>query len=69
MLRNLKKQIAIRLFNKFSSLKKNKVWRNHFWLRWYYIDTVRINEEMIREYVKYQEKHEYEDSQLSLNKM
>ncbi|MDE9445473.1 IS200/IS605 family transposase, partial [Xenorhabdus bovienii] len=33
------------------------------------VDTVGINEEMIRKYVKYQEKHEHEDNQLSLKGM
>ncbi|HBK4626256.1 TPA: transposase, partial [Klebsiella michiganensis] len=30
-------------------------WGNHFWARGYCVDTVGINEEMIRKYVKYQE--------------
>ena len=35
----------------------------------YCVDTVGINEEMIRKYVKYQEKHEVEESQLPLKEV
>ncbi|MHB6984920.1 transposase, partial [Klebsiella michiganensis] len=42
---------------------------NHFWARGYCVDTVGINEEMIRKYVKYQEKHEVEESQLPLKEV
>ncbi|NHB98585.1 IS200/IS605 family transposase [Photorhabdus stackebrandtii] len=66
---HLKGRTAIRLFNKFPYLRKKKLWGNHFWARGYGVDTVGINEEMIRKYVKYQEKHEHEDNQLSLKGM
>lgn len=33
------------------------------------MDTVSVNAEMIRKYLKYQEKHEQEENQLSLNGM
>ncbi|MDE9459729.1 IS200/IS605 family transposase [Xenorhabdus bovienii] len=65
VLGHLKGRTAIRLFNKFPYLRKKKLWGNHFWARGYCVDTVGINEEMIRKYVKYQEKHEHEDNQLS----
>ncbi|KAA5959672.1 IS200/IS605 family transposase, partial [Pantoea sp. VH_18] len=35
----------------------------------YCVDTVGVNAEMIRKYVKYQEKHEVEDKQLSLHEV
>ncbi|ECJ2646619.1 IS200/IS605 family transposase, partial [Salmonella enterica subsp. diarizonae] len=54
---------------KFPYQRKNKLWGNHFWARGYCVDTVGINEEMIRKYVKYQEKHEVEDSQLPLKEV
>ncbi|CDH07254.1 transposase (fragment) [Xenorhabdus bovienii str. oregonense] len=69
VLGHLKGRTTIRLFNKFSYLRKKKLWGNHFWSRGYYVDTVGINEEMIRKYVKYQKKHEHEDNQLSLKGM
>ncbi|MCW7764520.1 IS200/IS605 family transposase [Photorhabdus luminescens] len=69
VLGHLKGRTAIRLFNKFPYLRKKKLWGNHFWARGYCVDTVGINEEMIRKYVKYQEKHEHEDNQLSLKGM
>jgi putative transposase len=30
-------------------------WGNHFWARGYFVNTVGINEDHIRRYVKYQE--------------
>ncbi|WP_426576264.1 IS200/IS605 family transposase [Xenorhabdus stockiae] len=69
VLGHLKGRTAIRLFNKFPYLRKKKLWGNHFWSRGYCVDTVGVNEEMIRKYVKYQEKHEHEDNQLSLKGM
>lgn len=66
---HLKGRTAIRLFNKFPYLRKHKLWGNHFWAKGYCVDTVGVNAEMIRKYVKYQEKHEQEENQLSLNGM
>ena len=31
-------------------------WGNHFWSRGYFVDTVGVNEEIIRRYVRHQEK-------------
>ena len=43
------------------------MWGNHFWQRGYFVDSVGINEEIIRRYVKYQEKVEkQEQAQLAL---
>lgn len=66
---HLKGRTAIRLFNKFPYLRKKKLWGDHFWAKGYCVDTVGVNAEMIRRYVKYQEKHEVEDNQLSLQGM
>ncbi|WP_316675474.1 IS200/IS605 family transposase [uncultured Tolumonas sp.] len=63
---HLKGRTAIRLFNKFPYLRKHKLWGNHFWAKGYCVDTVGVNAEMIKKYVKYQEKHELDDKQLSL---
>ncbi|CAJ0999184.1 IS200/IS605 family transposase [Serratia marcescens] len=66
---HLKGRTAIRLFSKFPYLRKHKLWGNHFWAKGYCVDTVGVNAEMIRKYVKYQEKHEADDKQLSLHEV
>ena len=52
----LKGRTALRVFTKFSYLRKKPYWGNHFWAKGYCVDTVGINPDMIRKYVKYQEK-------------
>jgi putative transposase len=54
----LKGRTAIRVFNKFQRLKQKPYWGNHFWSRGYCVDTVGLDEEMVRKYIKYQEKEE-----------
>ena len=54
----LKGRTAIRVFQKFPDLKKKPYWGNHFWSPGYCIDTVGVNAEMIRKYVKYQEQND-----------
>ena len=49
---------AIRVFNKFRHLKQKPYWGNHFWARGYCVDTVGLDAEKIRKYVKYQEDQE-----------
>lgn len=66
---HLKARTAIRLFNKFSYLRKHKLWGNHFGARGYCVDSVGVNAEMIRKYLKYQDKYELEEKQLSLSDM
>ncbi|HDV5300785.1 TPA: IS200/IS605 family transposase, partial [Vibrio cholerae] len=58
----LKGRSAIRLFNKFRHIRK-KLWGNHFWARGYFVDTVGVNEEIIRRYVRHQDKKELEQEQ------
>ncbi|VAW11095.1 IS1004 transposase [hydrothermal vent metagenome] len=50
--------MAIKLFKSYPNLKKKPYWGNHFWARGYFVSTVGLDEEMIRKYVKYQEKEE-----------
>ncbi len=57
----LKGRTAIRIFNKFKELKQKTYWSNHFWSKGYCVDTVGLDEEMIRKYVKYQEKKDKRD--------
>ncbi len=63
----LKGRTAIRVFNKFKDLKSRPYWGNHFWARGYCVDTVGLDEEKIRAYVKYQEKREREAEQNDLD--
>ena len=51
----VKGRTAIRVFNKFRHLKNKPYWGNHFWARGYCVDTLGLDAEMIRKYVKYQE--------------
>ena len=51
----IKGRTAIRVLNKFRHLKQKPYWGNHFWARGYCVDTVGLDSEMIRKYVKYQE--------------
>lgn len=53
----LKGKSAIRIFNLIPEIRK-KYWGNHFWARGYCVDTVGMDMERIRKYVKYQEKLE-----------
>ena len=55
---HLKGRTAIRIMKKFQYLRKKPYWGNHFWTRGYCVDTIGVNEEHIRKYVKYQEKQE-----------
>ncbi|MEM0941844.1 MAG: transposase [Bacteroidota bacterium] len=49
---------AIRVLNRFKQLKQRSYWGHHFWVRGYCVDTVGLDQEMIRKYVKYQENQE-----------
>jgi putative transposase len=54
----IKGRTAIRVFNKFRRLKTKPYFGNHFWARGYCVDTVGLDAEMIRKYVRYQEAQE-----------
>ncbi len=59
----LKGKTAIRIFNKNKELKQKLYWGNHFWSKGYCVDTVGLDEEMIRRYVKFQnDKDKREDN-------
>ena len=51
----VKGRTAIRILNKHRKLKQKPYWGNHFWTRGYCVDTVGLDAEMIRKYVKYQD--------------
>lgn len=44
----LKGKIAIKLFKTYPQLKLKPYWRNHFWSRGYFVNTVGMNEDHIR---------------------
>ena len=54
----IKGRTAIRLFNRFRKLKEKPYWGNRFWARGYCVDTVGLDSEMVRKYIKYQEQKE-----------
>jgi len=51
----LKGKSALRMFKKYPEIRK-QYWGSHFWSRGYYVSTVGKNEEMIRQYIKDQDK-------------
>jgi len=62
----LKGRTAIRVFNRFKELKNKPYWGNKFWARGYCVDTVGLDSDMIRKYVKYQEQKEKRSEQRDL---
>ena len=59
----IKGRTAIRILNKYKELKQKPYWGNHFWSRGYCVDTVGLDREMIRKYIKYQEEKERKEEQ------
>ncbi len=62
----VKGRTAIRVLNRFKKLKSKPYQGNQFWARGYCVDTVGLNSDMIRKYVKYQEKREKRAEQKDL---
>jgi putative transposase len=54
----LKGKLAIKVMKSYPRLRKKPYWGNHFWARGYFVNTVGLNEDLIRRYVKYQEEQE-----------
>jgi putative transposase len=54
----LKGKLAIKLFKSYPRLKQKPYWGNHFWARGYFVNTVGLDEDLVRRYVKYQEQQE-----------
>ena len=59
----VKGRTAIRVFNRFRKLKEKPYWGNHFWARGYCVDTIGLDSEMVKKYVKYQEQKERESEE------
>ena len=59
----LKGKLAMRIFQSYPDLKQKPYWGNHFWAKGYFISTIGLDEEMIRRYVRHQEKEERKRNQ------
>ena len=66
LLGRLKGQTAMRMFHQFRELRKKPYWGNHLWAKGYCVDTVGLDADMIRKYVRYQEEKEKQLEQLQL---
>jgi len=62
----LKGQRSMKMFHQFQQLRKKPYWGNHFWAKGYCVDTVGLDADMIRKYVRYQEEKEKQLEQLQL---
>ncbi len=67
LLGTVKGKTALQIFKQFPYLKVKPYWGNHFWAKGYCVDTVGVDADMIRKYVKYQEKME-RNLELDFNK-
>ena len=63
----VKGRTAIRVLKKYPDLKKRPYWGNHFWAKGYCVDTVGLDAEKIRMYVKYQEAKERQQEQMKFD--
>ena len=63
----LKGQTSMKLLNQFRQMRTKPYWGNHFWSKGYCVDTVGLDADMIRKYVRYQEEKEKQLEQLQLH--
>ena len=54
----LKGKTAIKMFKSYPRLKQKPYWGNHFWSPGYFVNTIGMDEDLIKRYVKYQEDDE-----------
>ena len=54
----VKGKLAIKVMKSYPRLRKKPYWGNHFWARGYFVNTIGLNEDLIRRYVRYQEEQE-----------
>jgi putative transposase len=59
----LKGKLALRLFHQYEQLGK-RYWGRHLWARGYCVSTIGLDEEKIRQYVKWQEQKEKQEETL-----
>jgi len=63
----LKGKTAIKIFKSYPQLRTKPYWGNHFWAKGYCVDTIGLDEDKIKRYVKYQEKQERIEEQQKLD--
>ncbi|MFA5330056.1 MAG: IS200/IS605 family transposase [Prolixibacteraceae bacterium] len=63
----LKGKTAIKIFKSYPQLRTKPYWGNHFWANGYCVDTIGLDEDKIKKYVKYQEDQERIEEQQRLN--
>lgn len=63
----IKGKTAIKMFKSYPQLKKKPYWGNHFWAPGYFVNTIGMDEDVIKRYVKYQEKEEKKEEQQNQN--
>jgi len=51
----IKGKLAIKIFKSYPQLKQKPYWGNHFWSRGYFVNTIGLDADLIRRYVRYQE--------------
>ena len=61
----IKGKSAIQIARRYGNRKRNFVGQ-HFWVRGYYVSTVGRDEDVVREYIRNQEKEDIRLSQLDL---
>ncbi len=62
----IKGKTAIKMFKSYPQLKKKPYWVNHFWAPGYFVNTIGMDKDVIKRYVKYQEKEEQQNQNFSL---
>ena len=63
----LKGQTSMKLLNQFRQMRTKPYWGNHFWSKGYCVDTVGLDADMIRKYVRYQAEKEKQLEQIQLS--
>ena len=63
----LKGQTSMKLLHQFRQMRQKPYWGNHFWSKGYCVDTLGLDADMIRKYVRYQEEKEKQLEQLQLS--
>ena len=64
----VKGKCALRVVSVCRDLRRRPYWGNHFWAKGYCVDTVGLDHEMIRKYVKWQEKQEQKQEEFRFSK-
>ena len=54
----IKGKLAIKLFKSYPQLKQKPYWGNRFWTRGYFVNTIGLDEDLIKRYVRYQEEED-----------